>query len=119
MPPIFCATLLALCILFPFAACKLPLSSHRHPPKNVPSFSFTTHKPVSIPLRIAVVLVGFDGTGQSAVTLNPVELEEYWLRAPSLIKCDILISGISTPCCQRVNLMTSIPVTCFMFSEPR
>ena len=63
-------------LLLPFAYSKLPLSSHRQPPKNIPSFSFSTHKPVSIPLRVTILLLGFDGTGQSAISLDPVDLEE-------------------------------------------
>jgi len=80
---------LLLLLLLPFAASKLPLSSHRDPPKNIPSFSFSTHKPISIPLRVAVVLLGFDGTGQSAVTLNPAELEECVRALPAVIFCNI------------------------------
>jgi hypothetical protein len=68
---------LLLLLFISFAACKLPLSSHRQTPKNIPSFSFTTQKPLVLPLRVAVVLLGFDGTGQSAVTIDPVQLEEY------------------------------------------
>ena len=97
--------LLMLCLLIPFASCNLPLSSHRQPPKNIPSFSFSTHKPVSIPLRISVVLLGFDGTGQAAVTLDPVELEEYGTRAPPLINCNTLSAGICTLCFRRVSPM--------------
>ena len=76
MPSSFTLTLVLLSLLIASAICKLPLSSHRQPPKNVPSFSFSTHNPLAVPLRLTVVLVGFDGTGQAAVTLNPVQLEE-------------------------------------------
>ena len=76
MPSSFTLALVLLPLLIASATSKLPLSSHRQPPKNVPSFSFSTHKPVAVPLRLTVVLVGFDGTGQGAVALNPVELEE-------------------------------------------
>ncbi len=90
-----------LLLLPPFVCSKFPLSSHRQTPKNIPSFSLSTHNPVSIPLRVTIVRLGFDGTGQYAVSLNPVDLEEYAPR--------VLVPVTLCNACVRRYLYTVLP----------